>query len=890
MAGNPKIEQGLEEVRKALVQTGYVDEGEAGVPAVRGHFGVAAISKIEKAVRIAREAQEELKRLSGFLHERVVDKVLELEPLMRDPDDVRRLRSMLEAIPSVSDELRREPGFVSIYGELLSIYILILFKSGSAGRESPIIRMILRNTARRKSVNMSTEQLDRSLARVADKVTVAMIAKRRAVFVLATRGLKILFREEIDFHTYGPSPDNLALQIVNRLVKHGVKLSEVTDLVCAGGDVGALPDGIYALDEQLRAESARRLAKSSLNRGALVTCELRRILREQSNGSGAHVSLTSPLSFSTLAGQDLGPFATAESLELQRSLHGYVKVTPLKSIAAIMSEIQGISQENLNLLVMPLDELFASVVRKTGTHITRELAAQDANSVLSTFDFPKIVECLDREKFQIPPGFRLGTADIGTGVKEICELLMIIESGKLSDWLTHGLTHVVDTYAKRVAMILEMASAGPPKDRPHFVVITSMMALDPYFQRLFAKIRNRIDNPFTPVMCLDSLEHEYLIANHLFELYVREGARDRRLVYSVESRSMTQALRMLRSSAVETEAFSFAKLQEQVATAISDGRVPPGDLVLVGADNEDALAAAAHAKAAGLIRKLTLIGDEDSVGQAADRAKLAISPGRDDDVEIVPPAPLAVDYESRSKSIAEVFGSFLEANPHYVVMKGSLSTAPLLRQALSIYKADEDGRRMASHTALFVLPDGRWFALSDAAVNPGFRSPKDLLTVIENQLEIVRKVSGPEKTLKVAIITAVEKETKAIPATHLAGETVDMADSLEEKYGPLVVEGPLSFDLATVPEAAEEKHYEGRIRGDANCLIATDINTANVLYKMLSKTMGSLGLVVDSGGVITAGPGSAPIILTSRGDTAQTKFNSIVLALAYRLFHVKSSD
>ena len=69
--------------------------------------------------------------------------------------------------------------------------------------------------------------------------------------------------------------------------------------------------------------------------------------------------------------------------------------------------------------------------------------------------------------------------------------------------------------------------------------------------------------------------------------------------------------------------------------------------------------------------------------------------------------------------------------------------------------------------------------------------------------------------------------------------------------------------------------------GDANCLVATDINTANVIYKMLSKTMGSLGLVVDCGGIITAGPGSVPIVLTSRGDTAQTKFNSILLALAY---------
>jgi len=222
-------------------------------------------------------------------------------------------------------------------------------------------------------------------------------------------------------------------------------------------------------------------------------------------------------------------------------------------------------------------------------------------------------------------------------------------------------------------------------------------------------------------------------------------------------------------------------------------------------------------------------------------------------------------------------------------MKGSLDTAGILHEALALYKSNGGTagsekpavKRLASHTALFVLPDGRFFALSDAGVNPGFRNADALLRAIENQIDVVRKVVDAKKELKVAIITAVEKETAAIPSTLLAAETEQRAHELEGRYGPLIVEGPLSFDLATVPEVAEEKHYSGRIMGDADCLVGTDINTANVLYKMLSKTMGSLGLIVDNGGIITAGPGTVPIVLTSRGDTAQTKFNSILLALAY---------
>jgi phosphate butyryltransferase len=266
-----------------------------------------------------------------------------------------------------------------------------------------------------------------------------------------------------------------------------------------------------------------------------------------------------------------------------------------------------------------------------------------------------------------------------------------------------------------------------------------------------------------------------------------------------------------------------------------------------------------------------------------------LSPNLDPRVEIVSIDPLALDFDSKKKSMAETFSAFLKENPGFLVMKGSVDTAGLLREALSIYKTDTDTgggsppapRRLASNTALFVLPDGRFLALSDAAVNPGFRSADALLQVIENQLDVVRKVVDTRYTLKVALITAVEKETAAIPATILAAEAEEKAKALEDRYGPLIVEGPLSFDLATVPEVAEEKHYQGRIMGDANCLVATDINTANVLYKMLSKTMGSLGLLVDNGAIITAGPGTVPIVLTSRGDTAQTKFNSILLALAY---------
>ena len=884
------IEPAIRAIREALSNSGYfksLTESEI----VRSEHGETR-STMDDALSNARKARRDLMEMAIYLQHKVINPIFQLEPQIRDPKHFDELRRILEQLLAATANLRKEREhvreLVRFHATLLAAYLLALYRCGGPGRQSPIMWMIFRNIARRKAIELGARQIDQLLPGLAGAVTIAMIAKRYAVYILAARGNRLLVRAEIDFRTYGTSPEQLALQITNLLVENGIKLAEVTDLVCAGGDLGTLPDGTYVLTEKVRNESWKRLPNISLNRGALVAWELLKLLKNQRNHGGINASLCSPLSFSTLGAQDMDSVFREGEFELSRSLKGLVKVTPLKSAAALLSEIEGTNSEAMNLIVMALDDLFASVVKKAGPRIIRELAAQDANNILTSVDFAKIINSLEQENFAVPPHFRLASRDRGTGVGEICELLMIAESGKISGSLARSLMYVVDSYARQVAMVLQMACAGLPLERPHFIVVTSMKAVDPYFRKLFGKIRDRIDIPFTPVICLDSFEHEYLIANHLFELYVNSSG-DRRLRIEVEAASMRQALKVLESSGGQAPAFSFGSLLDELTSGISAGTVKPANLALVGADNEDALMAAVEAKEQGLIDRLTLIGDPEDIMSAMERSKVPLSLDSDRNIKIIRIDPLATDLESKKKSMTKVFREFLERSPDCIIMKGSLDTAAILREALSIYKSDTGsgtsgkpaGRRSASHTAVFVLPNGRFFALSDAGVNPSFRDADALVRVIENQADVLRRAVDPSRTFKIAIITAVEKETPAIPATLLAAEAMSKAEALQERYGPLIVEGPLSFDLATAPGVAEEKLYGGQIRGDADCLVATDINTANVLYKMLSKTMGSLGLVVDNGGIITAGPGTLPIVLTSRGDTARTKLNSILLALAY---------
>ena len=90
-----------------------------------------------------------------------------------------------------------------------------------------------------------------------------------------------------------------------------------------------------------------------------------------------------------------------------------------------------------------------------------------------------------------------------------------------------------------------------------------------------------------------------------------------------------------------------------------------------------------------------------------------------------------------------------------------------------------------------------------------------------------------------------------------------------------IVDGPLSLDLAVDPTACEMKKITNRkIKGDADILIFHDIHSANYAYKIFTH------LLKWNVGSVLVGT-KAPCILTSRSDTFDVKFNSILLSRLY---------
>jgi phosphate butyryltransferase len=122
---------------------------------------------------------------------------------------------------------------------------------------------------------------------------------------------------------------------------------------------------------------------------------------------------------------------------------------------------------------------------------------------------------------------------------------------------------------------------------------------------------------------------------------------------------------------------------------------------------------------------------------------------------------------------------------------------------------------------------------------------------------------------KVAALCAKEKVNPKMPATVEADKLQRMNEAGEIKE--CMVAGPLALDNAISVEAAKLKGIDHPVAGDADVLLAPDIEAGNILYK-------ALGFLAKSKGAGVIVGTTAPVILTSRADDEDTKLNSIALA------------
>ncbi len=200
-------------------------------------------------------------------------------------------------------------------------------------------------------------------------------------------------------------------------------------------------------------------------------------------------------------------------------------------------------------------------------------------------------------------------------------------------------------------------------------------------------------------------------------------------------------------------------------------------------------------------------------------------------------------------------------------MKGLIDTKNFLKSVLDKEVGLRTGNPL-SHVAVFEVKGvDHLLFLTDVAFMT-YPTLEDKVAIINNTVEVCHACGIEEP--KVAPIAAVEVVNPKMPCTVDAAELVKMNE--EGKITGCIVDGPLSMDMAIDKEAASHKGGAGRkIAGDADVLLFPDIHAGNLVYKVLTH------LCEMKNGCILTGT-AAPVILTSRSDSFETKINSIALA------------
>ncbi len=199
-------------------------------------------------------------------------------------------------------------------------------------------------------------------------------------------------------------------------------------------------------------------------------------------------------------------------------------------------------------------------------------------------------------------------------------------------------------------------------------------------------------------------------------------------------------------------------------------------------------------------------------------------------------------------------------------MKGLMQSGDYLRAILDKSYGFLPEKGMLTEATVFEY-DNRLITATDCAVviAPDYN---EKIRIINNSVKFV-KALGCELP-KVAVITPVEIVNPKIPSTidaamlAVAGRRGQIKDC--------IVDGPLALDNAISAESAEHKGIVSDVAGCADILLLPDLDSGNLMLKAVIYMMNT----VSSSNIIGT---DVPVVMTSRSDTPENKYNSILTAV-----------
>lgn len=276
-------------------------------------------------------------------------------------------------------------------------------------------------------------------------------------------------------------------------------------------------------------------------------------------------------------------------------------------------------------------------------------------------------------------------------------------------------------------------------------------------------------------------------------------------------------------------------------------------IAVAAADDEEVLLAIKDAKREGLADAV-LVGDEEKIKVIAEAIGFDLS-----GVGLVhEPDPV----QAGRKAVALV-----RQGDAQVVMKGLLGTSDFLKSVLDKEYGLRSGGILSHVTVFETAYLDRLLLVSDCAMNisPDLSAKA---AILKNMLPVAGALEIPEP--KAAVLCAVETVNPDMQATVDAA-LLTMMNQRGQIKG-MTIDGPLALDNAISAEAAAHKGIKSETAGKADILLVPNIETGNALYKSLVYFAGA-----KNAGIIMGA--AAPVVLTSRSDSAEAKLNSIALGI-----------
>ena len=277
-------------------------------------------------------------------------------------------------------------------------------------------------------------------------------------------------------------------------------------------------------------------------------------------------------------------------------------------------------------------------------------------------------------------------------------------------------------------------------------------------------------------------------------------------------------------------------------------------LILAAAQDQHSLGAVIKAWKENIVEPI-LVGDTGAIQSICSSSNYDI-------------AGLQIVHEQDVVKAVEMSVRMVSSRQADVLMKGMVGTSTLLKSVLNKEWGLRTGN-LLSHFALFEVETyHKVIAVTDVAMNI---SPdlKDKIAIVNNSVSCLLRLGY--KMPKVAVLGAVEMVNENMEATLDAALLSKMNQRDQIKH--CIIDGPLAFDNAVSLESARHKGIRSEVAGDTDLLLMPDIEVGNVLYKSLVFFAKAKVASIILGA-------SAPIVLTSRSDSEQAKFDSILLAAA----------